>query len=322
MKLPVPRILIVTPATRHSRQGNRVTAVRWARLLRSLGHRVVIAQTLADQSCDILIALHARKSATAITRFRQRQPGKPIVLALTGTDLYHDIHRDATARASLERASRLVLLQSHGLGTLPAAAQAKARVIYQSAQPPRRVPEPLRSVFEVCVSGHLRPVKDPLRTAMAARRLPPASRIRVTHLGAALSAAMARRARAEMARNDRYRWLGEVPGWRARRLTARSRLLVVSSKMEGGANVVSEALAADVPVLSTAISGSIGLLGEKYPGYFPIGDTAELSRLLERCERDTAFYHRLQSACRRRSARLSPERERTAWRTLIQELSE
>ena len=132
---------------------------------------------------------------------------------------------------------------------------------------------------------------------------------------------MARRARAEMGRNDRYRWLGEVPGWRARQLTARSRLLVVSSKMEGGANVVSEALAVDVPVLSTAISGSIGLLGEDYPGYFPIGDTAELARLLERCEGDSAFYRRLQSACRRRSARLSPERERTAWRKLIQELS-
>ncbi|MEO1994636.1 MAG: selenoneine biosynthesis selenosugar synthase SenB [Planctomycetaceae bacterium] len=318
----MPRILIVTPAAPRSRQGNRVTAVRWAGLLRSLGYRVAIDESFDDQRCDVMIALHARKSAAALRRFRKLQPDKPVILALTGTDLYRDIHHNRTAWMSLELASRLVLLQPHGMEELPVELRPKARVIYQSAQPPQTIPQPLRKVFEVCVSGHLRPVKDPFRTAMAARRLPKTSRIHVTHLGAALSTAMARRARAEMARNSRYRWLGEVPGWQARRVTARSRLLVVSSKMEGGANVVSEALAVRTPVLSTAISGSIGLLGSDYPGYFPTGDTATLSQLLARCERDAPFLSQLKSACRRRAGRLSPERERAAWHKLIQELSE
>ena len=91
--------------------------------------------------------------------------------------------------------------------------------------------------------------------------------------------------------------------------------------MEGGANVVSEALAARVPVLSTAISGSIGLLGADYPGYFPVGDTAALAELLRRCEDSTSFLNRLKSHCVRCARRLSPEREQRAWQTLIQELS-
>ena len=59
--------------------------------------------------------------------------------------------------------------------------------------------------------------------------------------------------------------------------------------MEGGANVVSEALAAGVPVLCSRISGSIGLLGEDYSGYFEVGDTAGLTELMLKCEQDKSF---------------------------------
>jgi glycosyltransferase involved in cell wall biosynthesis len=131
---------------------------------------------------------------------------------------------------------------------------------------------------------------------------------------------MEKRARAEMQRNPRYRWLGEVPRPRARRLLARSRLLVLSSKMEGGANVISEALAASVPILATRISGTIGLLGERYPGYFDFGDTRQLTALLQRSECDKEFYKALTSACRQRSALIRPSREKAAWRSLLEEL--
>jgi integrase len=45
----------------------------------------------------------------------------------------------------------------------------------------------------------------------------------------------------------------------------------------GGADAVSEAIACSVPVISSRISGSIGLLGEEYPGDFPVGDPRALS---------------------------------------------
>ena len=151
-------------------------------------------------------------------------------------------------------------------------------------------------MFEVCVLGHLRPVKDPLRTAWAARLLPASSRVRVLQVGGALSEDMAEQARAEEAANPRYRWLGERPRGQALRLLARCRLLSLTSELEGGANVISEAIALGVPVVSSRIAGSLGLLGTDYPGYFPFGDTQALADLLRRAETDTDFY----DACVRR----------------------
>ena len=117
--------------------------------------------------------------------------------------------------------------------------------------------------------GHLRPVKDPFRTALAARLLPTTSRLRVLHVGKALSADMAERAHTEMAENPRYRWLGELPRWQALRVLARSHVLVLSSLTEGGANVISEALALGVPIVASRIAGSIGLLGDRLSGILP-----------------------------------------------------
>jgi glycosyltransferase involved in cell wall biosynthesis len=175
--------------------------------------------------------------------------------------------------------------------------------------------------FKVCVLGHLRPVKDPFRTALASRLLPPMSGVRVLHVGAALSPDMAKQARAEATCNPRYRWLGDLPRWRALRILAGSRLLVLTSRLEGGANVVSEAIAVGVPVLASRIAGSVGLLGSGYPGYFSFGDTHALAELLTRAETDATFYTKLKSWCRRLRPLVRPARERQSWRRLLRELA-
>ncbi len=314
------KICLITPAPTYSRKGNRVTALRWARILRDLGHRVVIAEEYRGERCDLLVALHARRSHASIARFHHEHPELPLILALTGTDLYGDIHTDASAQESLEIADRFILLQPAGIKELSEHLRDKAWVIYQSitAPPGRFVPK--KRVFELCVLGHLRPVKDPFRTAMAARWLPPSSQIQVVHVGGALTDDMKAAAEAEAATNPRYRWLGELPRWRALRILARSRLLVLTSQMEGGANAVSEALACSVPVISSRISGSIGLLGEDYPGYFPVGDTKALTDLLMRVEMDTAFYDILKAWCESLKSIVDPDRERRSWKGLLQDL--
>ena len=95
-----------------------------------------------------------------------------------------------------------------------------------------------------------------------------------------------------------------------------SRLLVLSSRLEGGANVISEAVVAGVPVIASRIAGSTGLLGRTYPGLFPVGGTAGLRRLLLRAERDGRFLRRLRAHCRRLRPLFTPSRERAAWRRL------
>lgn len=314
-------LLIVTPVPARSRRGNRITAQRWAKLLRDLGHRVTIADEFKRQPCDALVALHARKSAKSIKRFARHRPGDPLLVTLTGTDLYKDIHRSRAARRSLELASRLILLQPHGIGELDGALHGKARVILQSAEPPKSALAPLKRYFEVCVSGHLRPVKDPFRTARAALRLPAKSRVRITHVGAALSEAMKTRAEAEMGRNPRYQWLGEVSQARALKLLSRSRLMVISSKSEGGANVIAEALACRVPILASRISGSLGMLGEEYPGYFPVGDTQALADLMQRAETDPGYYAELQESVESLRPRIAPGEEAARWAALLGEFA-
>src|SRR5262249_34283140 len=220
------RIGIVTPAPPRSRYGNRVTALRWAEILRQLGHRVTIAQNYEGEPYDLLIALHALRSHGAIERWRREHPGRPLIVALTGTDLYRDLRKSRLAQQSLELASRLIVLQPKAFDALPEHLHAKTRVIYQSVKPFPQIRNPRAPIrnFQVCVIGHLREIKDPFRAAMAARLLPASSRIRIIHVGGAMSEKMGERARREMELKPGYRATGGQPQCRVRQILMRSQL--------------------------------------------------------------------------------------------------
>ena len=315
------RIRIVTPAAKGSRTGNRVGANRWARLLRDLDHRVTVDVSPEPRDVDLLIALHARRSSAAIRKFASTYPGRPIAVVLTGTDLYGDVpKKNPEALASIAIAKRLVVLQPHALDVLPKRASKKARVILQSVPNLGRPIAPRSRTFDVCVAGHLRPVKDPMRAAMAARLLPSDSKIAVLHAGAALDQRYSKRAEDEMARNPRYTWLGELSHKKSVNLVKRSRAMVISSRAEGGAHVVSEALVAGTPVLASRVSGNIGMLGEDYPGLFDVGDTRGLASLMGRLETDDQLRGRLELWCSLLAPAYTPIRERYALRALVAEL--
>lgn len=313
------KIALVTPAPPRTRLGNRNTAVRWAHFLRELGHDVRVQTAWNGEPADAMIALHARRSHSSIRSYAETHPRRPLVVVLTGTDLYRDIDDDADARLSLRLATRLVVLHELTDGRLREERE-KVRVVYQSAQPVRR-PAPLSSCFEIIVSGHLRGEKDPFRAAAALRHLPDGSRIRVTHIGGALDPSMAREAQAWMARSPRYRWLGERPHGAAVRLLARARLMVISSRMEGGANVVCEALAVRTPVIASRIPGNVGMLGEDYAGYYDFGNERALAALMARAETEPEYRQALARQCAARRSLVTPRNEREALRRLLAELA-
>jgi putative glycosyltransferase (TIGR04348 family) len=316
------RIQLITPASLRLNNGNKITALRWAGILRKLGHKVNVQQSYDGVPCDLFIALHARRSYSSIEKFYQRHPKLPLIVVLTGTDLYRDIRTDRNAQRSLELATRLVALQKMALVELPKRFHSKTRVIYQSAEPYRGRAKSKKRAFQVCLIGHLRNEKDPLRAAMAVRRLPTQSRIRVVHIGLALDVHLEKQARAEAARNPRYRWLGELPHWKTRRVLARSDVAVITSRIEGSSNVLSEALASSVPVVASKIPGLIGTLGNNFPGYFPVGDSQRLAELLLKSETDAKFYRRLKRYCAGLSSLVRPKREIHAWRNLLREFGE
>ena len=310
-------IVLVTPYPPTARNGNAHTALRWARFLRSAGHQVEITVEWNGQPADAMIALHARRSYAAIAGFAHAYPQRSLIVVLTGTDLYRDIHCDPDAQHALQLATRLVVLQTRGLEELDAALQTKTRVIFQSA--PTLAARPKRTrTFDVCVVAHLRDEKDPLRAAHAAELLPAESRIRVLQVGAALTPDMAQQAEHCRA-NPRWNWLGARPHADTRRLIASCRLLIQSSRMEGGANTIVEAVSAGVPVLASDISGNIGMLGEDYSGYYPLADSAALANLMRRAETEPDFYTELATLCAARAPLFEPHCERTAVQNLIKE---
>jgi len=315
------KICIVTPVPPRSRQGNRITALRWARILRSLGHRVDITQEFNRQTCDLMVALHASKSFSSIQRFSEHHPEKALIVTLTGTDIYGDCHRNDRCLQSIEMATGLIVFQPGALEEIPVQHRDKATVIYQSATPPLGIHNPRKRFFDVCVIGHLRSVKDPFRTARASRQLPDSSKIRVIHIGGALTPDFEKQASAEEISNHRYRWLGELPHWKTLLILARSRLLVITSASEGGPIVLVEALAASVPILSTRIKSVVGHLGEDYPGYFPVGDTNTLASLLQMAETDQGFYADLKKRSEKVKSLIDPTWECERWEKLVKDLN-
>src|SRR4051812_31000752 len=310
------KIALITPAGARSRTGNRHTAARWAAMLRALGHDVRVAVEWDGRPADVMLALHARRSHASIAAFRAARPRSALVVVLTGTDLYRDIGVDADAKASLELADRLVVLQDRGALELPRRLRSKVRVVYQSARVDRAHSPPAR-VFRAAVVGHLRDEKDPFRAALALRFLRDLDDIEVVHLGDALGPGTADAARRLMCAEPRYRWLGGVPHARALAWLARSDVLVVSSRMEGGANVICEAAAIGVPVLASRIAGNVGMLGASYPGYYPLGDERRLGGLLRRAATDAAFYRRVVRQVASRARLFRPQAERDALERLL-----
>jgi putative glycosyltransferase (TIGR04348 family) len=307
------RIALVTPAGPGARNGNRHTALRWATFLRAAGHRVEVAvQWTPDSRVDAMLALHARRSYASIKNFSS---DKLLVVALTGTDVYRDIQASAEAQESLELAHRLIVLQPRAAAELPVRLRRKVKVVVQSCSTRLRH-DPVKGTFRVCVIGHLRGEKDPMRTFAALSHLPEKN-IEVIHLGAPLDAELAAEARAAMRREPRYRWLGSLPHARALKWLASSHAMVISSRMEGGANVVCEALRIGVPVLASRIPGNVGLLGGSYPGYFPLEDEKALARLIRLASTDATFYRKLKRGVAARRGMVAPQAEARALRAAM-----
>ena len=311
-------IHIVSPASARENNGNWQTASRWRRHL-ARDYRVTIGPgwQAGDPVPDLLIALHARRSAAALAAFNDAHPDRPALLVLTGTDLYRDIHGDAAAQASLARAHALVVLQPRGLDELPDDVHAKTHVIYQSA--PRLRPARPRMPLDVAMIGHLREEKDP-QAFMDAARLVGTPGVRLVHIGAALDPALGRRAQETQAATPVYRWLGALPHMATRRRLRHCHAMVIASTMAGGANVIIEAVTSGVPVLASHIAGNAGMLGDDYAGFFPPGDAKALAGLIQRSVLDPRFADRLRRQCAARARLFATAAERAHLLDLVDNL--
>ena len=307
-------IVLVSPAMREANNGNWHTAQRWSKFLSGHCDTALVkswppagGSSAAAHAPQAMIALHARRSAESIHAWAKSYPDKPLIVVLTGTDLYRDIQHDAAAKKSLALASHLVVLQEAGLQALPEQLRSKARVIFQSA-PALRPARKSSQYFRAVMVGHLRDEKDPLTFMQAAVQVQD-QHIYFDQIGDALKPEFAERAEETHRQNPHYRWLGGLPRAVTRQRIKCAHVLVNCSVMEGGAHVVLEAVQSATPVLASGISGNVGMLGEGYAGYFPVGDAVALAALVRRCAAEPEFLALLQDQCTRRAPLFAPDAE-------------
>ena len=309
------KILLHSPVSTVRRNGNRQTSAGWVSILREAGHEVKLISSYEGEMADLLIALHANKSRSALLDFQESIPEGSIILALTGTDIYPA--PDVEAVDSMQRSDSLITLQRNAVSRIPSELKDRVVTIIQSARKLATNAVGDSNHFDVCVVGHLRDVKDPLLAARAARDLPVTSRIRIRHAGGILDPKYAALVAREEKENTRYHWLGELSENETASLIASCDLMVLSSHSEGGARVVGESIVQGTPVISTQIDGVSGLLGDDYPGLFPVGDAPALTDLIQQCEENTVFYEALKRTSSHLAAQFSPESEQAALLSLV-----
>ena len=329
--MPSPRVLIISPsASAAANNGNWHTAWRWSQMLHP-AFDATIARHWNGDPFDVMLALHARRSADSIARWAQanfhvtgapyKAPGLGVVL--TGTDLYRDIETDTAAQASLRYASQLVVLQECGAQALPVELRPKTRVIFQSTAVQAALVKPTDALRVVMV-GHLRDEKSPQTLMQAARLLKGHADVLIEHIGGALDPDLGAQARACMADCPQYRWLGGLAHLEALQKIAQAHVLVHTSRMEGGAHVILEAVCSGTPVLASHIPGNVGMLGADYGGYFALGDAQGLADLLLRCRAElgqtNGYYAQLSQQCALRAPLFSPATEQAAVRALVNDL--
>jgi len=318
--MPRPSVCIVTPALANANNGNWQTARRWAQMLRS-HYRVLLRERWQGEPADLLVALHARRSALSIERWSRERPDAALVVVLTGTDLYRDIPIDASARRSLDLADRLVVLHERGVADLPARHRSKAVVCLQSCTARAPLVKTSRHLRAVMV-GHLRDEKDPRTYFEAARHLAHRRDILLDHIGDALDPILGTEARELQRACANYRWLGALPHGKTRERIQGAHVLVHSSRIEGGAHVIMEAVRSGTPVLATRIAGNIGMLGPAYAGYFEPGDAEGLATLIQRCREQPVILDALRAQCDARAPMFEPARERATLLALLNDLLE
>jgi len=323
-----PRILIVSPANQAQNNGNWRTAERWSQLL-SKSAQVSIqieADDEAIRSADFMIALHARRSASFIQRWRKIHPTKPLIVVLTGTDLYRDIDQNIEAQTSLNLADRLVVLQEQGIKHLPVQHQSKARCIFQSTRPWKPAIKSDKKLRLVMV-GHLRSEKSPETFFEAARLCASPKNIEFHLIGGGLDAGLLKEAQELDQQLPHFHYHGALPHQHTRRWIRNVHLLIHPSKMEGGAHVIMEAICSGTPVLASNISGNIGMLGSHYAGFFEWGNASQLCELILRCQETQSssepkdrLLDRLTNQCAERADLFSRHHEQHSLLELMNEL--
>jgi glycosyltransferase involved in cell wall biosynthesis len=305
-------LLIHSPYADHTGQGNSVTAVRLGKILSGGGYRVTYSEReYSGEEAEVMIALNARKSANAIVRFCELNPSSKLIIILTGTDINHpdSSDEDSAAWASMMLAERLVVLHEASLKQVPKIFREKTCVIHPSVTLPEGLLHaPSKDGFKIMMAGNMRQEKNPELAHAAAEKISPA--LEIHHYGECTSTGSENVIEHGIFSHDTMLDAMSSAG-----------VLLNTSFQEGGANAICEAVTMGLPVVASAISGNIGMLGEDYAGLFPSNDLDALVNMLEKTANGLEFYALLKKQLATRAPLFTYAQESESWQDLLNGLS-
>ena len=300
-------LLIHSPYADHTGQGNSVTAVRLGKILSGSGYHVTHSeQNYSGESAEVMIALNARKSAKAIARFCELNPGSKLIIILTGTDINHpdSLDKDSATWVSMKLADRLVVLHEASLEQVPEIFRGKTSVIYPSVTLPADLQHAPEGDFTIIMTGNMRKEKNPALAVAAAEKISPA--LEIHHYGECTSTGSENVIEHGIFSHDTMLDAMSSAG-----------VLLNTSFQEGGANAICEAVTMGLPVSASAIPGNIGMLGEDYVGLFPSNDLDALVNMLEKTANDPDFYALLKKQLAARAPLFTYAQESESWQDLL-----
>ena len=318
-------IAMVLPEDAPVGSGNRVSAGRWSAMLRAGGHRVRELEAPGQHAdyagLDLWIGLHAERSSSSLDLALTRAPGLRAITVLTGTDLNREGGPSESTQDQLDRSNRLVILNKSARRLVPEPLQDRVRYLPQVPTGIDPIPVRQAPTATLAMLGHLRPVKDPEVVLRALENLPRGLGLRVLHAGKPLCAEL-EQACLNASRNPSlpYQYLGPVDRTAALGILAESQGLLLPSRSEGGASVLSEALLTGRAVISSDAPGITSFLPDDYSGTFAIGDDRQLGERLERFATDAEWRHQLTELCASAGEQLRGFDEARGWLELVCEL--
>lgn len=315
------KILVTTPYERDSLQGNTVTAKRVVSILIEAGMDAnLLSKGEPVGFADVMIGLHARKSAHFIDEFLAVNPAGKVIVYLTGTDLYDEIpNGSGICEKSMDLADALVVSQEASLASVPERHRSKAVVVHKSIQLPMLESRVGVDSKLFTVIGHLRAVKQPFIAVESIQLLDDS--LRLVMLGKEVDSDSGEISRKWQAQEFRFKWLGGVEYREALQWIQRSVATINTSLLEGGANSVGESIVLGVPVLASKIEGNIGMLGDDYAGYFSPDSKQELADLIHRVIHDFDFLQKLREQVNMRGKKFLRENEKRDWINVIQKIA-
>lgn len=314
-------ILILCPIINALETGLYTTARRWETIFRQLGHNVRIASPSdAVTETDILVALNPVRCSSYLEDLPLSET--PLIVVLTGTDIYNELKKKPNFYRHLESARVLIGLHPGITEEVPERYRSKLRVIVQSA--PNQKSRPQNNILygQAIFIANLRYFKRPMTVFAAACALNENVNINITHIGDIVDDEYHFWSQPEFHKTvPRYNWLGAKTREDTASALASSDVMLIASSTEGGSNVQSEAISAGVPIISSRNRCVESLLGSDYPGLFDTDNHHQLACLIEKFFVDHSFRELLKSNVSRASYQFSYDLEVEKWKNVIQEIT-